>query len=142
MTRKKKALVFDQVLLKKLRAKVCDRLEPLDVETQGELIKALDAANHEIMMWRGLWCDQPEDRLWHDKDRTWWKRRFLESGEPVLERPYSPVGAEPPAVFKTLFDAVRAFVKRMNLSPTDRRTNVYWNLAKAMTDLGQDIKDA
>lgn len=29
----------------------------------------------EVRRWRRLYLDKPEDRLWHDSDKTWWTRR-------------------------------------------------------------------
>lgn len=29
----------------------------------------------EVLSWRSLYLDQPEDRLYHAKDDTWWSRR-------------------------------------------------------------------
>jgi hypothetical protein len=37
---------------------------------QCPLCGAIAERDHE----RRIWCDQPEDRLYHAKDKTWWKR--------------------------------------------------------------------
>jgi hypothetical protein len=29
----------------------------------------------EVSKWRRLYLDKPEDRLWHDSDKTWWTRQ-------------------------------------------------------------------
>lgn len=34
----------------------------------------VDELRSEVLKWRGLYLDQPEDRLYHAKDDTWWCR--------------------------------------------------------------------
>lgn len=39
----------------------------------------------ELQMEQDIYCDKPEDRLWHASDRTWWKRvngRLVHAGPP------------------------------------------------------------
>jgi hypothetical protein len=40
-------------------------------EDEGGSIYALA---HALAHERSIWCDKPEDRLYHAEDRTWWKR--------------------------------------------------------------------
>jgi hypothetical protein len=47
-------------------------------EVQRLFEKTYDSATElraENARWRRLFLDKPEDRLWHDSDRTWWARR-------------------------------------------------------------------
>lgn len=30
----------------------------------------------ELVSWKSLLLDKPEDRLWHDSDGTWWRRDY------------------------------------------------------------------
>lgn len=80
--------------------------------TRSELI-------NEVSMWRSLWCDQPEDRLYHAKDRTWW-RRMLDGFQ---ARPYAPrLAAPPPEIMRI----VRAARKIKNLSRVLRKDLSYF----------------
>jgi len=36
--------------------------------------EATKSAEAKLKRERSVWCDQPEDRLYHASDRTWWKR--------------------------------------------------------------------
>lgn len=49
----------------------------------------------EVRQWRSLYLDQPEDRLYHAKDDTWWTR---------IDNTYLGVGAlyraKPPPGYK------------------------------------------
>ena len=40
------------------------------VEARAELVLVRNQLHHE----RRIWCDRPEDRLYHAKDETWWYR--------------------------------------------------------------------
>jgi hypothetical protein len=54
---------------------------------------ALDAALAALAMERRIWCDQPDDRLYHASDKTWWRRRWNADGT------WSCVRADPPPGF-------------------------------------------
>lgn len=44
------------------------------VEAVGRLGRERDAAVVALASDRIVYCDKPEDRLWHASDRTWWRR--------------------------------------------------------------------
>lgn len=67
------------------RCPKCER----ERQREGELAAAKAALKRE----RAIWCDQPEDRLWHAKDRTWWRRD--ERGACVAADPPFGVRNEP-----------------------------------------------
>lgn len=76
----------------------------------------------EVSRWRMLYLDQPEDRLWHDKDRTWWTRR---------DDTYLGVGAlyraEPPEPLK----AIRALLVKFVDQAKTKRSRAEWILKLA-----------
>lgn len=40
-----------------------------------DIDETLTSLQNEVAMWRRLYLDKPEDRLWHDSDKTWWSRK-------------------------------------------------------------------
>lgn len=73
--------------------------------------KEMEALQAEIAGIRAIYLDQPEDRLWHDADQTWWQR---------IDDTYLGVGAlysapPPPAIQKLIDDntKLKAQVKRL-----------------------------
>lgn len=71
------------------------------------LLKAIRDVFHEVDMWRALWCDKPEDRLYHAADRTWWRRKYKKS-----DRPYSPYRADPPPEIMLIVRAARKLPRK------------------------------
>lgn len=59
----------------------------------------------EIQRWRMLYLDQPEDRLYHAKDNTWWRRDdTFNTGIGSL------VSADPPGIVQDLIDLVQDLI--------------------------------
>jgi hypothetical protein len=48
----------------------------------------LESVESALAHERAIWCDKPEDRLYHAEDQTWWERD--EEGEPHRAEP--PLG--------------------------------------------------
>lgn len=42
------------------------------IKCVGEMSR--EELQNEVIMWRRCYLDQPEDRLYHAKDKTWWYR--------------------------------------------------------------------
>jgi len=53
----------------------------------AKLEKDLKKAEWDLQTERDLWCDKPEDRLYHAADKSWWQRD---------QQTLSPKRAEPP----------------------------------------------
>jgi len=54
----------------------------LSVRSERKKVEKLEM---DLAMERAIWCDKPEDRLYHAADRTWWRR--APSGDPVRAAP-------------------------------------------------------
>lgn len=76
------------------------------------LVKSFQQLAEEVTMWRSLWCDQPEDRLYHAKDRTWWKRVYGPKNMGHGTHPYSPYGASPPPEIMRIVRAARKLPRK------------------------------
>lgn len=48
--------------------------EDLQLHVRERLLEENDLRT-ELDRWRSLYLDKPEDRLWHDSDQTWWRRK-------------------------------------------------------------------
>lgn len=89
---------------------------------------AIDGLEDEVGMWRGLWCDKPEDRLYHAKDRTWWARlhgkdwakheKAAKKGLCASPEHATPYAADPPPEIMVLVRAARK-VKRKDAALKD-----------------------
>lgn len=102
----------------------------------AELVDDLREAREENGMWRSLWCDKPEDRLWHDADRTWWGRAFDGDGRPLKNgRAYSPFGRDPPRAIAELYAAVRALLDKEFATHLSRRRTVVRRVICALREL-------
>jgi hypothetical protein len=47
------------------------------IEAKAEIVllrTQLGEAENALLRERMIWCDKPEDRLYHAEDRTWWRR--------------------------------------------------------------------
>lgn len=49
-------------------------LHRIPVETWTDHGKEIKALQTEVLRWRSLYLDKPEDRLYHASDNTWWRR--------------------------------------------------------------------
>jgi hypothetical protein len=76
------------------------------------VVKRICELRFEVDAWRSLWCDQPEDRLYHAKDRTWWKRLYGPTNQGHGDSPYSPYGADPPPEIMLIVRAARKLKHR------------------------------
>lgn len=105
----------------KLSKEVQNILFDMKVELHEAYEEAFESQKNTIRMWERLYLDRPEDRLWHAKDRTWWKRlhgkekilrnkaekEYLESTfgtkvKGISEPEYSLYRADPPPEIKAL----------------------------------------
>ena len=69
----------------------------------------------EVGKWRRLYLDKPEDRLWHDSDKTWWTRQddtYLGVG--------ALYGAKPPPHIARMQELLEALLEVVD--ETDERT--------------------
>lgn len=82
------------------------------VEVLLTLVQHFQRLASEVSAWRRLWCDQPEDRLYHAKDRTWWMRRYGNENRGHGEHPESPYGAEPPPEIMRIVRAARTLPRK------------------------------
>jgi len=76
------------------------------------VVKRIRELRFEVDAWRSLWCDQPEDRLYHANDRTWWKRIYGHTNQGHGNRPYSPCGADPPPEIMLIVRAARKIPRK------------------------------
>jgi len=57
---------------------IVERLELTRSECKSEVIdEAIDEIKRlrsELKIQKSVWCDKPEDRLYHHEDKTWWRR--------------------------------------------------------------------
>lgn len=62
--------------MKKL--KISKASQEILFDIKNEMVDAYEESfnsfQEQLRMWERLFLDRPEDRLWHAKDRTWWKR--------------------------------------------------------------------
>jgi hypothetical protein len=58
----------------KLSKEVQNILFEMKVELYDLYDESFKHLQDTIKMWERLYLDKPEDRLWHAKDGTWWKR--------------------------------------------------------------------
>lgn len=72
------------------------------------LVNSIKESAYEVNMWRSLWCDQPEDRLYHAKDRTWWRRYY----GPDPRGTYTPYGTDPPPEIMLIVRAARKLSRK------------------------------
>lgn len=58
-----------------LLAQLNDTVPVLHLFTKDKPFDVVASLAEEVLRWRRLYLDQPEDRLYHAKDGTWWTRR-------------------------------------------------------------------
>lgn len=71
-----------ETLLEALRIEVS---RPNSPSEWAQMKLERDLAREELAKERSIWCDKPEDRLYHAEDRTWWRRN--EEGKCVRADP-------------------------------------------------------
>lgn len=77
-----------------------------------EALAEIERLTRDLELERRIWCDQPDDRLYHASDGTWWRRNGR--GECV--------SAEPPAVIERLQARVRE-LEALTLDATANRVS-------------------
>lgn len=102
----------------KLSTKVADLLVKIGTELHEAYMEQLEAQDNTIQAWERLYLDQPEDRLYHAKDKTWWRRmhgtekEFLKATRPD-HKEYNLYRAEPPEEVMRLAKAAHAVLSRI-----------------------------
>lgn len=127
----------------KLSKEVQDILVSIKVELHDAYEEQFESLQGVIKMWERLYLDRPEDRLWHAKDRTWWKRlhgtakmsRQKFEGVDIIPE-YSLYRADPPPEIRALIKSadvlVDAFLRKANKKQPKEIVEAVSGLSRAL----------
>ena len=97
-----------------------------------ELMDRVDKAERELAFDRSIYADQPEDRLYHAADNTWWKR----------ESDGHLYGADPPKALKHVTrESMVSFIREIEEIQVAQREATIQIISKT-TNLQRHLKDA